>query len=283
MADTTLASVNDQIQTYWSPVFTKQLREALLLGSFVNKEYEGEIKKGGDTVTVTQINAPQGELLDVGTNADSFNPEELSTSKIDIKADKRAVASYKFHDLVSIQSLIDFNDPEVENSLKFAMARQINDYLYSLVNPSAATPNHIIAVADMNSAAIAAMRVLAGQAQWNHEKPWVSLLDPVYYGDVMDDTTMNSTDHGATDAPVISGQIAQPRYGFNIYEDNSRAADNGIFFHPDFLHLVMQTQVTTKVSDLHGNLQFGNVMSVDIVFGAKQGIDGDKKVIKATA
>jgi hypothetical protein len=34
-----------------------------------------------------------------------------------------------------------------------------------------------------------------------------------------------------------------------------------------------------KVSDLHSNKQFGYVISVRLVVGAEQGIDGDKKAI----
>ena len=98
MSATTLAEVSAQIQKYWSPLFTKQLRESLLLGSLVDRKYNGQINRGGDTVRVSQVNAPTGQLLTVGTDADSFNSEAISTNYIDIKADKRAVSSYEFQD-----------------------------------------------------------------------------------------------------------------------------------------------------------------------------------------
>jgi len=46
------------------------------------------------------------------------------------------------------------------------------------------------------------------------------------------------------------------------------------------MHLVMQTEPTFKVSDLHSNKKFAFVISVDFVFGARLGIDGDKKHIR---
>ena len=55
MSVTSLTEVENQVQHYWSPVFTKQLRESLLLGSLVNKEYEGEIKRQGDRVRVLKL------------------------------------------------------------------------------------------------------------------------------------------------------------------------------------------------------------------------------------
>ena len=56
MSATTLTDVAQQIQKYWSPRFTKQLRASLLLGGLVDKSYQGEIKRQGDTVKVSQIN-----------------------------------------------------------------------------------------------------------------------------------------------------------------------------------------------------------------------------------
>ena len=281
MTVTNLADVADQIQKYWSPVFTKQLRESLLLGALVDKKYQGAIARQGDTVRVSQINAPNGQLLTVGTDADSFSPEAVSTQYVDIKADKRAVASYEFQDLVELQSQISQSNPEVLEALKYAMASQINDYLYSLVNPSTSAPDHLIAsVTDFNASQLSACRILAAQAKWRMEPGWYGLLDPQYYGDIMNASTLSSIDYGASDAPVISGQIALKRFGFNLLEDNSRSADFALLFHPDFMHMVSQSEVQVKISDLHSQKRFGVVMSVDMVFGAKLGIDGNKKHIK---
>lgn len=281
MSTTTLAEVTNQVQKYWSPVLTKQLRESLLLGSLVDKKYQGTIAAQGDRVRVSQVNAPTGQLLTVGTDAESFASEAVSMSHIDITADKRAVASYKFQDLVSLQSQIGQNNPEVIESLKFALAKQINNHLYSLVSASTSSPDHNIAsVADFNASQLAACRILAAQAKWRMEPGWYALLDPVYYGDVLNATTLASSDYGAADAPTISGQVALKRFGFNLFEDNSRSADHALLFHPDFMHMVSQTEVQIKISDLHPLGQFGVILSVDMVFGAALGIDGAKKHIQ---
>jgi hypothetical protein len=281
MSVTTLTEVADQIQKYWSPLFTKQLRESLLLGGLVNKDYQGSITRGGDTVRVSQINAPSGQLLTIGVNADQFNSEAISTSYVDIQATRRAVASYEFQDLVELQSQISQGNPMVMEALKFAVAKQVNDYLYSLVAPSTSSPDHSIAgVTDFNASQLAACRVLAAQAKWAMDKGWYGLLDPQYYGDILNASTLTSSDYGASDAPVISGQVAKQRFGFNLFEDNSRSADYGLLFHPDFLHLVMQQEAQIKISDMHSQKKFGVVMSVDLIFGAKLGINGNVKHIK---
>lgn len=284
MSATTLAEVENQVQKYWSPIFTKELRESLLLGSLVNKTYEGAIARQGDTVRVSQVNAPDGELRTIGSDADVFSSEAISTQFVDIKADKRAVAAYEFQDLVELQSQISRENPEVMEALRFAIAKQVNDYLYGLVAPSASAPDHTLTgVSDFNASQLSATRILASQAKWPMNPGWYCLLDPQYYGDVLNATTLTSSDYGAMDAPVISGQVAMKRYGWNILEDNSRPADQALCFHPDFMHMVMQQEVQVKISDLHSQKRFGIVMSVDMVFGAKVGIDGDKKHITVRA
>lgn len=102
MGQTNLADVADQIAKHWSPLMTKELRESTLLASLVNKDYDGEIKKKGDTVYVSQLNAPAGQNLDIDVDADSFSTQAMSTSRVAVRADRRAVAAYDVEDLVDL-------------------------------------------------------------------------------------------------------------------------------------------------------------------------------------
>lgn len=277
---TTLAEVQDQVQKFWSPMLTKELRESLLLGSLVNREYEGSIQEQGDTVRVSQIVSPNGELRTVGVDADSFETEQLATMKVDIKADKRAVAAFEFTQLSQLQSQIGSQESEIRDALRFAIERQINNHLYSVaVAPSEHT---MYGVTDMNSSKLLLARKAAGKAKWLRNKGWFALLDSSYYTDLLASGTMTSGDM-VDDRPVVGGQISTPRYGFNILEDNSRAEDAGLIFHPDFMHLVMQSEISFKISDQHANKKFGFIISADIIFGAKLGIEGGKKCIAVTS
>jgi len=278
MSQTDLAAVVNNIQTYWSPQFTKRLRELLMLGGLVNKEYDGEIKRGGDTVRVQQIIDPTGQLLTVGTDSDSFNSEAISTTYVDVKADKRAVAAYEFTDLVELQSMIDRD--KVKDPLLFAMAKQMNDYLYSLVSPSTSSPDHDVgSTTALDKAALVAARVLAGAAKWPQDGKWFGLVSPTYWGDLLGDTTLASGDY-TEDKPIVGGQTARRLMGFDLFEDNSRTGKYALLAHPDFMHLVQQTAVNVQVSSTHAAKKFTYVMSVDIVFGAKLGIQGSTKHIK---
>lgn len=284
MSLTTLSDVSNQVQKYWAPMFMKELRQQLLLGALINKEYSGEIKNLGDTVYVSQINAPTGELRTAGTDADSFNSDLLSTTRISVQANKRAVASFEIEDLAMLQSQIGAQDSEIRASLMYAVEKQINDYLKGLVSPSTSAPDHLInSVADFNATQLSGARILAGQAKWDKSKPWYCLVDPSYNGDLLNAATLTSSDYVGQDLPIVGGQIAQKRFGFNILEDNSFSTDRALLFHPDFMHMVMQQEARFKISDMHSNGKFGFKVSVDIVFGAALGISGAKKHIVVTA
>lgn len=278
------AEIQSMVVEAWSDIFMQELREKLLLGALVNKDYSGQIHQMGDSVKVSQINAATGELRSVGVDADSFGTEALSQTQVEVKADKRAVAAYEFEDTVMLMTQLGAKDSEIRQSLLYAVSKQINDYLYSLVAPSTSAPDHEInSVTDFNATQIADLRKLAAQAKWDKTKGWWILCDPSYYSDILNAQTLTSQDYVGGETPIIGGQVVNKRFGFNILEDDSRGTDYAIAFHPDFMHLVMKTQPQFKVSDLHSNKKFGFVMSVDMIFGAKLGIDGAKKHIRVQA
>ena len=272
----------------WSSLFQDELLESTLLPNLVNRDYQGDIQMRGDTVKVSQINRPNAERKTIGAGADTFNPEKLSTQQVEIKADTRIVGSFEFSDLVEIQSQIGDQDSKIRQALIEAVDIELNNFLYEFIAPSASAPDHILTgVTNFDAAQVNTLRKLAAQAKWRKQEGWWLLADPSYYTDMMNDSTLTSADFGAQDRPVIGGQMALRRYGFNILEDNSAglaglssgSEDAAIAFHPDFLGLVMQREPTFKVSDLHSNKEFGFVISVDMIVGAKLLNDGDVKHI----
>ena len=286
---TKLAEAADQVQQFWSPLFVPELIEQSLLPALINKDYEGDIKKGGDTVRVSQILRPNAvrKNIDTDPNPSSFDSQLLTTTKVDVKADTRITASYEIEDLVELQSQLGDKDSEIRQSLVESIMIDLNSYIYSLVAPSASAPDHTkTGVTDFNAAEVNELRQLASQAKWPGNRGSRYLLtDPSYMSDMLNNSTLTSADFGAQDAPVIGGQMARQRFGFNIFEDNSAGmgslsssgADAALAFHPDFMYLVMQRAPTFKVSDLHANKQHGFLISVDMILGAKIGIEGDVK------
>lgn len=280
MSQTALADVQNQIIKYWAPLYTNLLRERHLLGALVNKAYFGEIKDMGDTVKVSQVDDPDGELLTAGVDADQFNPEKATTQYVDVTANKRAVVSYQFESLVKLQSQLASVD--FQNKFVYGIEKQINTYLYSLVSPSLSAPDHDYADSSIGLAEMAKYARLASEAKWPDPERWFALFSPQYWETINTNTTFGSRDF-VDIQPVVSGVRARKISGINCYEDNSRTGKYGIIFHPDFLYFVMQQAMQMKVSDLHGNKQFAYVISGDVVFGAKLGLEGALKHIRTAA
>jgi len=283
MSVTDINLLTEQIQKFWAPQFMPALREKMLLASLVNKEYTGDIKKEGDQVTVSQLVDSEGQIRTVGTDADVFESTQMAFQEVAVVVNKRIVHSFELQETASVLTQLESKESVIRDALMFGAMKKLNNYLYSLVSPSTSSPDHLLnSISAMDAAQVSAIRLLAAQAKWAREKGWYGLVDPSYYADVLNSTTLTSADY-VDDKPVIGGQISQQRMGFNILEDDSRGADKGLFFHPDFMYLVMQSQPRFKISDLHSNKQFGYVISVDFLLGAKLGVDGSKKHIWATA
>jgi hypothetical protein len=289
MTMTSVSDVSNQVQKVWGGTFMDELMSTTLLPSLVNKDFEGALNVKGDTVYVSQITRPTAQRKKVGSGHEYFTTQKLEEQRIAITCDQVISAGYEFDSLVQLQSQIGDQDSKIRQGLLEAYAIELNNYLYSLVSPSTSAPDHSVAsVGELNAAALIANRVLAGQAKWSRLGGWFGLIDPSYMGDIFAAATLTSNDY-VPDAPVVGGQTALKRFGFNLLEDNSdglltlspagAGVECGLFFHPDFMHLAHQVQPEFEVSSLHSNKQFGYVLSVRAVVGAKLGIDGDVKHI----
>jgi hypothetical protein len=285
MAVTTTTDLANQIQDIWSPIFMNEMRETHVLQSLVSKQYQGSIRQKNDTVKITQINAPSSDLRDT-SNWDTFESNKLSTSSLDLVANRRAVSSIEFEDLTQIQSIIDpASDPSVRQALMHDVGNQINDYIYSVMVPSTSSPDHSKgSQATLTNALMAEMRELTSIAKWPKNVPHYFLMGPSYYSDFLADGDLSSSVYGFEDKMRASGVISQQRYGFDCFEDNSMAlATYGIGFLPDAVLYAAQTEPTFQLSSLHSQKRFGYVLSVDVIFGCKLSIDGASKCYEITS
>lgn len=294
MGATSVSDVSNQVQKYWSPIFQDELLESNLLANLVNKDYQGDLKKEGDTVYVSQINRPTATRKTVGSGHEYFNTTKLSTSRIAIVGDQVISAAYEFDDLVDLQSQIGSQDSKIRQGLVEACNIELNNYLYEKVSPSTSAPDHLVdAVTDFNASQLNTVRKLASQAKWPKDPNWYGLVDPQYYSDLLNAATLTSTDN-IDEKPVVGGFFGTRRFNFNLFEDNSdglisamqrldgsstATEDAGLFFHTDFMALVMSQDITFEVDKLISNKQFGYIVVCKMVVGASLTNDGANKHI----
>jgi hypothetical protein len=295
MSATLVRELEDQIQKFWSPLFVPELKETAILPNLINTTYTSDLKAQGDTVYVSMVEAAEGERKTIDSSGAHtvISSEKLKTQRVGVVADQIFSASFELDSLIDLQSQIGSASGQsaIRNALLKGVELQVNKYLYSLVAPSASAPDHVLSgVADFNFTQLQTVRKLASQAKWGKDKPWYLLLDPSYHNDFSADTKNTSSDFVGGDLPLIGGMRPFSRSGFLISEDNSDAMaqlsaagateDFGLAFHPDFLYMVAQMNPTFKLSDLHSNKQRGYLLTVDMVGGAKLGIQGALKHIK---
>jgi len=288
MATTGLADVQNQIKTFWSPIFDDKLKEDTLLPSLVSKDYIGSIQAQGDTVKVSAIDNVAASRKNVNdSDADSYSASKLSMTQVSVSADTIIEAGVIISDLAMLQSQLGAQNSKIRTALFDALERELNTFLYEKVAPSASSPDMIEnGVSDLNATQLGTARIKASQQYWGNSERYL-LCDPTYYQDLLNASTFTSSDYGAGDAPMIGGRFGLRRMGFNIFEDNStgirevspttNTQDTALLFVPDWLMFVRQVGVTFKLSDLHGQQKRGFFLSAEMIVGAELGIEGNVK------
>lgn len=290
---TLVRELEDQIQKFWSPVFVPELKETAILPNLINTTFSADLQAQGDTVKVSMIEDAEGsrQKIDASGNHTTIHSEKLKTQQVNVVADQIFSASFELDSLVDLQTQI--GSPSGQSRIREALLKgvelQMNDFIYSLVAPSTSNPDHEIdSVSDFNFSQLMAVRGLAAKAKWPASERYL-LLDPQYYNDFLTDTKNSSSDFVGGDLPLIGGQRPVSRSGFMILEDNSDAMrrlsptsgfDNGLAFHRDWCYMVAQMNPTFKLVDLAPNKQRGYLLVVDMVGGARLGLQGNVKHIK---
>ena len=268
------------VQTFWSPLVDKELRaDNLFLDILTRNNQNVEELKGGDTLKLHFLNKPTSTIRSLGTNADSFESNVLTSTSIDLVVNKRAVSSYTFEDLAILLSQLEQEDSEIRMALLDDVSTQINDHLKSLISPSTSSPDNTVAgVSDFVLAQLSVVRQRASLAKWWRKEPWYLALSPQYNSDLLDEVSASdSSKTGDGVSPLVGGYWdGYKRMNFNIYEDNSLTGltvandgDHGIAFLPSFMKVAIGTP-RFLLSSRHANFKFEYVLSVDVPVGAVQ-------------
>lgn len=255
------------IPTMWSSQMYDELRASLQFGNFFNREYESEISQAGDTVKVNQVEKATGELLQLGVdNTLDINSEAMVVNQREVKADRVATASFQIEKLAALQSL-EFQ-AQAREALVYAVAKQMDDYIESLLIPDAAHVINPAVALDMGVSDVAALRKVLSKA--SVPKTGRKLfLDVEYYSNIIQKTQFASSDFVAAGSPTSTGELGSPLYGFTVSENDKIASNIGYACHPSAVAHVMQKSLDIKLSDQHPAGKRGWLLTAEIVFGAK--------------
>ena len=94
-------AVTTFIPELWSARLLNALEKTHVAANLVNRDYEGEIKKQGDTVHINQI----GNItINDYTGEDITPPEELDSTMMELKIDQAKYFNFQVKDIDNAQS-----------------------------------------------------------------------------------------------------------------------------------------------------------------------------------
>jgi len=108
------------IPTLWSARLQEHLDKVHVYGALVNRDYEGEIKKYGDTVKINMIGDITVKNYTPGTDIDA--PEDLDGSQKELKIDQAKYVNFACDDVNAAQAKPKLMDKAMERA-----AYAIND------------------------------------------------------------------------------------------------------------------------------------------------------------
>lgn len=137
------------IPTFWETNLAVALRKRLVYAGpgIVNRNYEGTIKKAGDTVTVTSIGDPT--IADYVPNVTVITPEELTDAQRTMKIDQAKYFAFKVEDIEQAQAAGAVM-PEAISRAGYKLALTVDSYVASLYT-QANTANVLTAVTSFGS------------------------------------------------------------------------------------------------------------------------------------
>ena len=127
-------SIDNFIPNLWSGQIQKKLRNELVFGGLVNRRYEGELKRKGDTVTIFTVG--ETTIKDMPARAAKGapraieGPEGIATGKISLVVDQEKYFNVGIDDVDAIQRNADSFPEYIDSAvygLKSAMDKHIID------------------------------------------------------------------------------------------------------------------------------------------------------------
>ncbi len=214
------------IPEVWSARLLEHLDNVHVYAALMNRDYEGDIRAYGDTVHINQI----GDItINDYTGDDIADPEELDSTRMELKIDQAKYFNFQIRDIDSAQS-----NPKVVDAAMQRASYGINDvvdcYLASLLLAGASADN-TISVASLTSANAYDALVDLGVVLTERNVPmlgrWV-VVPPWFHGLLLKDERFVGNGTGYNQAILQGGWVGDAA-GFRIHLSNNVPVTDGTY------------------------------------------------------
>ena len=220
-------AVTGFIPKLWSARLLNALDKSHVFANVVNRDYEGEIKKMGDTVHINTIGA-----VTIGTytqNTDfSSGPETLATTDQTLTIDQAKYFNFQVDDIDAAQAAGDIMDKAMTRAA-YGLADASDKYIAGILAGAADASNLVSSSAVALTASnvyenVVKMRTILDKANVPTAGRWL-VIPPEMYALILLDDRFVKTGGEMAEGILRTGLVAQAA-GFDIYLSNNCVSAN---------------------------------------------------------
>ena len=220
-------AVTGFIPKLWSARLLNALDKSHVFANVVNRDYEGEIKKMGDTVHINTIGA-----VTIGTytqNTDfSSGPETLATTDQTLTIDQAKYFNFQVDDIDAAQAAGDIMDKAMTRAA-YGLADASDKYIAGILAGAADATNTVSTSAVALTSAnvyenVVKMRTILDKANVPTAGRWL-VIPPEMYALILLDDRFVKTGGEMAQGILRTGLVAQAA-GFDIYLSNNCVSAN---------------------------------------------------------
>lgn len=267
-------AITNFVPEIWSASLLQNLRDNLVYGSspIINRNYEGDIARAGDTVHITSFADPAVRTY---AKNGSITWDLLTDSTQALLVDQSNYFAFKVDDIDKRQALSGFID-ETTRGASYNLSSEADGYLAGVMSAGVDAGNQLGAVtADVTTAydTLVEFRTILTRSNTPAQGRWV-VVPPEMYGVLLKDDRFIRADAAGTTEGLRNGFVGRAA-GFDIYESNTVPADDTDPLAPVYTVLAGHNMATTYAEQIASvesvRLQdtFGDGVKGLHLFGAK--------------
>ena len=222
-------AITSFIPTIWSARLLANLDKAHVATAFVNRDYEGEIKKQGDRV---KINSIGNVTIKKYTKADIAAAEDLTTTGQELVIDQANYFNFQVDDVDAVQARASLMDKAMQRAA-YGLSDNSDSYVFGLMDKGVDSSN---VISGASGAAIAITKDNAYeyivQLKTKLDKANVPsqgrklAVPPEMEGLLLLDNRFVGTGGTKAESTLENGYIGRTA-GFDIYVSNNLPVDSG--------------------------------------------------------
>lgn len=255
-------SLQNYVPTIWAPAVLTAFRKRFVFGGLVNRNYQGLIRRAGDTVKITTP-AP----INVNQYAGSVSYQTPTSTQQSLVIDQDYYWAFEVDDLEQVQSNVALMAPYIEEAA-VALADTVDQDIASLYASSGlANINLDLGTDDFYDKMVEAGKQL-DEANVPRGGRWV-VMSPKGYADILkNDAFIHETASG--DSVIRSGQVGSIS-GFSVFVSNNlvNTTSNTFAYMYGTNAAITFAEQLTKVETLRRDGSFDDAVRGRLVWGRK--------------